>query len=1322
MLDWTPPAEFDGYRLIRLLGCGAMGEVHLALDTLLDRHVAIKFILQTEEDPNARARFLVEARAIARLQHPNVVAVYRVGEVLGWPYLVYEFVRGVGLDELPAPVPWEQALSIGMGIARGLATAHQRGVLHRDIKPANVILSQDGEVKLLDFGLAKLLQVLQPHPGAETAVEDGGPRPDERAPIAGGDPLTAASGPAASTQVLALAAAGAPDDAAATLPGPHLTRAGEIMGTPLYMAPEVWLGEPATSRSDVYSLGALLYALCSGRPPHDAETLALLEATVVRCDVPPLTSVAPEVNPALAAVVDRCLRRDPRRRYADGNDVRAALAALAPESRASPIPQGNPYRGLRPFEAEHRALFFGREAEVRSILERLLAEPFLLVAGDSGVGKSSLCRAGVLPAVNAAFGAGRTWSTVTVVPGRHPLAALAAGLAPFLGGNEDEVQGWLVEDPSSVGRELRRRLGAAAGLVIFVDQLEEVATLGEPGERAALGEALEWLAMPTPGVRLLAAVRGDFLSRLAALPGIGGNLGRALFFLRPLSRERVREVVVGPARALGAAFESDALVASLVESAVSTDGGLPLLQFALAQLWEARDQGRQMITAAALEALGGVGGALSRHADEVVAGLAPRERIAARRMLTGLVSAAGTRTRRTEAELGADDTAARAALEALVRGRLLVAREAPEGSAYELAHEVLILGWGTLRQWLEENAGSRAVRERLDAAVAEWERLDQAREALWSGRQLAEATLIGAGDLEPKGAAFLQASRAIARRRRLKVGLAVAAVPLAALLAYAVIAGKARVDLRRQIAGRVAEAARLVDDARTRDREVEQRRLRAFMSFDAAQVAAGEKLWGQAQALAAAVEASYARAGQTLESALVLDAGRRDVRDQLAAVLFARSLLAERDRRAAARDELLQRLALYDQDGVLRQRLASPAHLSVTTSPAGAAVRLERFLPQGERQRLGAARDLGAAPVGPVRLPPGSYVVTLEAPGHAPVRYPVLLGRGERVHLELDLPRAAQVAPGFVWVPPGRFLFGSAADEGVRRSFLNAAPLHAASTAGFLIAQHETTYRDWIEYLVSLPPADRARRRPRTEGGGLQGSLELREIGSAAWQLTLKPTTRASTARSGERLRLTGRHERASQDWQRLPVSGVTWDDARAYAAWLDRSGRVPGARLCTELEWERAARGADGREFPHGDALEPVDANYDETYGKEPLGFGPDEVGAHPASRSPFGVDDMCGNVWEWTQSVLARGGPVARGGSYYMGTNSVRSTNRELLEPTLRDATLGIRVCASLPPAPATPDRRAETAWIRAESARRTTAAGGDHARSVVARSLQQ
>src|SRR5439155_14762439 len=107
--------------------------------------------------------------------------------------------------------------------------------------------------------------------------------------------------------------------------------------------------------------------------------------------------------------------------------------------------------------------------------------------------------------------------------------------------------------------------------------------------------------------------------------------------------------------------------------------------------------------------------------------------------------------------------------------------------------------------------------------------------------------------------------------------------------------------------------------------------------------------------------------------------------------------------------------------------------------------------------------------------------------------------------------------------------------------------------------------------------------------------------------------------------------------------------EARAYAAWLSRSGRLVGARLCSEHEWERAARGADDRIFPHGDRLLPDDANYDETYGRHPLGFGPDEVGSHPESESPYGVLDLVGNVLEWTRSVRRPGEPILRGGSWY-------------------------------------------------------------------------
>src|SRR5688500_16490398 len=154
---WTPPEQFDDYRVIRPLGIGAMGQVFLAHDRVLDREVAIKFVSSVDSGGSARERFLTEARAAARLQHPNVVAVHRVGEIDDRPYIISEFVSGSSLDKVEKPMPAERALELGIGLARGLAAAHRRGVLHRDIKPGNAILAEDGHVKLVDFGLAKLI-------------------------------------------------------------------------------------------------------------------------------------------------------------------------------------------------------------------------------------------------------------------------------------------------------------------------------------------------------------------------------------------------------------------------------------------------------------------------------------------------------------------------------------------------------------------------------------------------------------------------------------------------------------------------------------------------------------------------------------------------------------------------------------------------------------------------------------------------------------------------------------------------------------------------------------------------------------------------------------------------------------------------------------------------------------------------------------------------------------------------------------------------------------------------------------------------------------
>src|SRR5262249_10374087 len=154
---------------------GGMGDVYLAHDEVLDRAVTVKVIRGIEPDPSAKDRFMLEARAAARLQHPNVLTVYRVGELDGRPYLVTEYLPGTTLAEIPSPMEWRRVVEIGVALSRGLAAAHRRGVLHRDIKPSNAILTEDGQVKLLDFGLAKLFDPGVPPVGTGQPDAQGDP-------------------------------------------------------------------------------------------------------------------------------------------------------------------------------------------------------------------------------------------------------------------------------------------------------------------------------------------------------------------------------------------------------------------------------------------------------------------------------------------------------------------------------------------------------------------------------------------------------------------------------------------------------------------------------------------------------------------------------------------------------------------------------------------------------------------------------------------------------------------------------------------------------------------------------------------------------------------------------------------------------------------------------------------------------------------------------------------------------------------------------------------------------------------------------------------
>jgi hypothetical protein len=281
--DWVPPGQIEEYRIDAPIGRGAVGQVYRAMDTRLDRPVAIKF-LAIEPSPAARQRFAREARAVARLSHANVVTVYRVGEIQGRPYLVSELLSGESLDRARTPMPWPEVLDIGLQAARGLRAAHEAGVFHRDIKPGNVIRGANGSVKLLDFGLAKVAAETEPPMGSALAA-----RPELE---------------------------------------PSLTATGALLGTPLYMAPEAWGRAPLDARSDVYSLGALLYELCAGHPPQAGLTVRELQRAALSEEAPALSTLVPQIDPKFAATIDRCIRRLPEHRFPSAAGLCEALEAI----------------------------------------------------------------------------------------------------------------------------------------------------------------------------------------------------------------------------------------------------------------------------------------------------------------------------------------------------------------------------------------------------------------------------------------------------------------------------------------------------------------------------------------------------------------------------------------------------------------------------------------------------------------------------------------------------------------------------------------------------------------------------------------------------------------------------------------------------------------------------------------------------------------------------------------------------------------------------------------------------------------------------------
>jgi len=513
-------------------------------------------------------------------------------------------------------------------------------------------------------------------------------------------------------------------------------------------------------------------------------------------------------------------------------------------------------------------------------------------------------------------------------------------------------------------------------------------------------------------------------------------------------------------------------------------------------------------------------------------------------------------------------------------------------------------------------------------------------------------------------------------RRRVLLGGTLITVVAGAVAFYQAVVAKRR-DLEKQVAGHVGVADASLAEASAKRTESTTLRDRAFASFDNYQRDNGEDLWAQSLSAARAADAGYLRGIQALEAAVAL-APQAELKRRAASAIV--DYIQMDGRTPSEREDELRHLARYDDAGTYRQRLSAPATVHIETAPVTLVARLETYDPL-TYQPKGAAKLLGATPFD-LSLPPGLYRVTFEeAAGHVGFRFPMLLQAGEKRTATIRVPKRTSVPEGFVYVPEGRFLFGSPIED-LRVSFFYTVPLHAVDTGAFLISKFETTIGDWIAFLNTLPVKDRERIRPqgkRDGQGGEGGFVDLHQTPGGAWEIAFRATNKIYRAAEGRQFRYDDREQRVSQDWLKFPVSGVSPETALEYVQWLDHSGRVPGARLCTEREWERVARGADARDFPSGHPPRSNEANFDVTYGRKNGAYGPDEVGSHPASASPFDVQDILGNVWEITSSVLDAGQFVSRGGSFYQNLRSSVSPNREPLAAVTRDHTIGLRVCAN-------------------------------------------